>query len=217
MINWSVDEKRFKKADPKGYRLWRLTQLINYGLDDEEKLDRKEIKRNWYIIKDRLDPDRRKAIDFFSERFEVNASHISRLLQKNKEKIGFEKVFHTEQLGFNFYNLEYPNKDILKIDFSYFPSERVEKGNVWKGLSIDSLYDITLNKYQTIGGSPRAKDYRDAAIKFGIQTDSIHPARQFLRVVEFKDYPKMLVSFDSKEMEKFFLDLAKSLEKDIFK
>ena len=174
-------------------------------------------------------------LDFFSEKFEVNASYISRLLQKNKEKIGFEKVVHTEQLGFNFYNLEYPNRDILKIDFSYFPSERVEKGILWKGLEIDSLYDVTLNKYQTITGSPRAKDYidlfyiskeidldfkkirRDAAMKFGIQTDTIHLARQFLRVVEFKDYPKMLVPFNPKETEKFFLSLAKGLEKDIFK
>ena len=42
MFNWNVDEERFKKEDPEGYRLWRLTQLINYGLEGE-KLDREEI------------------------------------------------------------------------------------------------------------------------------------------------------------------------------
>lgn len=55
MHNWSVDTKKFKKEDPEGYRLWRLTQLINYGLDGE-KLDKKEIKEAWPKIKDRLDP-----------------------------------------------------------------------------------------------------------------------------------------------------------------
>lgn len=55
MINWSTDEKKFKKEDPEAYRLWRLTQLINYGLDGE-KLDREEVKKAWPKIKDRLDP-----------------------------------------------------------------------------------------------------------------------------------------------------------------
>ena len=64
MINWSVDEKKFKKENPKEYRLWRLTQLINYGLDGE-KLDEREVKRAWPKIKKRLDPDSRKTIEFF--------------------------------------------------------------------------------------------------------------------------------------------------------
>ncbi|MBI3559355.1 hypothetical protein HY085_03070 [Candidatus Gottesmanbacteria bacterium] len=55
MINWSTDEKKFKKLHPKEYKLWRLVQLINYGLDGE-KLDENEIKLAWPIIKDRLDP-----------------------------------------------------------------------------------------------------------------------------------------------------------------
>lgn len=56
MINWSTDEKQFKRKYPKEYKLWRLTQLINFGLDGE-KLDEKELKKVWPKIKDRLDPD----------------------------------------------------------------------------------------------------------------------------------------------------------------
>lgn len=56
MWNWSVDEKKFKKEHPEEYRLWRLTQLINYGLEGE-KLDREEVKAAWPKIKDRLDPN----------------------------------------------------------------------------------------------------------------------------------------------------------------
>jgi len=174
-------------------------------------------------------------LDFFSEKFEVNAKYIAKIFQKNQKKIGYKKIVYTEQLGFNFYNLEYPDDETLKIDFSYYPSERVENGILWKGLHIDSLYDICLNKYETIVQSPRAKDYvdlffiskdidldfkkirRDAAIKFGIQSDVIHIAKQFLKVVEFKDVPKMLVSFDRKEMEDFFLQQAKELGRQIFK
>lgn len=63
MYNWSVDEERFKKENPKEYKLWRLTQLINYGLDGE-KLDREEVKRAWPKIKDRLDSDLKKYLEF---------------------------------------------------------------------------------------------------------------------------------------------------------
>lgn len=62
MWNWSVDEKAFKKRDPEEYRLWRLTQLINYGLDEGEKLNEAEVKTAWPRIKDRLDPH--KAVYF---------------------------------------------------------------------------------------------------------------------------------------------------------
>jgi len=174
-------------------------------------------------------------LDFFSEKFEVNEKYLANFLQKNKAKIGFKDVLHTEQLGFNFYDIEYPNGDKLKVDFSYYPSERAEKGKNWRGLKIDSLYDITLNKYQTISGSPRGKDYvdmffinkknkldfktiaKDSAIKFGIRSGFIHVAKQFLKVVEFTDHPRILVPFNRKEMEDFFLKQAKELEKDIFK
>lgn len=36
------------------------------------------------------------------------------------------------------------------------------------------------------------------------------------QVLNRKDLPRMLVSFNPKEMEEFFLKLAKSLEKEIF-
>lgn len=63
MINWSTDEKTFKKKHPKEYKLWRLTQLINYGLDGE-KLSEKELKLNWDKIKNRLDPYKARALEF---------------------------------------------------------------------------------------------------------------------------------------------------------
>lgn len=64
MINWSVDEKKFKKENPKEYRLWRLTQLINYGLDEGEKLDKKELIDAWPKIKDRLDPNTKVYFEY---------------------------------------------------------------------------------------------------------------------------------------------------------
>lgn len=64
MYNWSVDEKKFKKNHPKEYRLWRITQMINYGLEEGEKLDREEVKKAWPKIKDDLDPNKALYIKY---------------------------------------------------------------------------------------------------------------------------------------------------------
>jgi len=63
MYNWSVDEEKFKKEDPEGYKLWRLVQLINYGLDGE-KLAKEEVKKVWPRIKNQLDAEERRLFEF---------------------------------------------------------------------------------------------------------------------------------------------------------
>lgn len=102
--------------------------------------------------------------------------------------------------------------------------------------SASSLYGTALNKFNVITMVPTGKDYadlymilqktnwsisrirEDAVMSLGvpIYVDTIHLARQFLRVVEFK-LPKMLVPFDQKKMEEFFLSEAKKLKKEILK
>ena len=174
-------------------------------------------------------------LDFFSEQEEINSAYLFKWLTSLKEKLEISDIIHEEQFGFNFFTLTYINGDKLKIDFSYFPSERIEKGLVWQGLRIDSMYDIAINKFHTITTSPRGRDYvdlylilkqknypieqliKDAAIKHGIRQGTLQIAKQFLKSVEFSDFPKMLIPFDKNQMNKFFSDLAKSLEKQIFK
>lgn len=56
-----------------------------------------------------------------------------------------------------------------------------------------------------------------AKTKFDWHIDPIQLGRSFSEVVNLQDVPKMYVPFDRKQMENFFLKLAKDLEKDIFK
>ena len=62
MYNWSVDEKYLRKF-PEKYKLWRLEQMISYGLDGD-KLDRNVLIANWDYLKKRIDPKRRKFLEF---------------------------------------------------------------------------------------------------------------------------------------------------------
>lgn len=45
MYNWSVDEKQLKKY-PKEYQIWKLEQMINWGLGGE-KINKRLLLRYW--------------------------------------------------------------------------------------------------------------------------------------------------------------------------
>jgi hypothetical protein len=98
-----------------------------------------------------------------------------------------------------------------------------------------------VNKIHTVGMKPRVRDFVDL---FFIFTKSDYPPDKFLQRMRIDsqakfdwpleaknlaagfarvkdlpsgEFPKMLVKFDTKDMERFFLGLAKSLEAEIFK
>ncbi|MEK7170842.1 MAG: hypothetical protein AAB774_00860 [Patescibacteria group bacterium] len=60
MRNWSVDEVTLKK-DPAKYRLWRLEQLINFGLEGE-KISADELRQA--LPKLILDPAKKRYLQF---------------------------------------------------------------------------------------------------------------------------------------------------------
>ena len=176
-------------------------------------------------------------IDLFTEEKEVYHPTIDAFLTKNLSKLKAKRFDRTQFLGLVSYHLIYNDGDKLKVDFNYYPFPRIEKGLKFKNLNIDSLLDIATNKVHTIFIKPRTRDYIDlyfmfkkekldldklilfAKAKFDWHIDRVNLAAQFARIKDIKveDYPKVLAPFSVKEMEDFFLGLAKDLEKDIFK
>jgi hypothetical protein len=64
MYNWSVDLKNLRKDD-EAYKIWKLTQTINFGLDGE-KIAKKELQKYWLKID--IDPNRRKLLALLLEK-----------------------------------------------------------------------------------------------------------------------------------------------------
>jgi hypothetical protein len=58
MYNWSIDEEKIKK-NKKEYAIWRLEQMVNFGLGGE-KLKKKELKKHWADLK--IDPYRKRFL-----------------------------------------------------------------------------------------------------------------------------------------------------------
>jgi len=179
-------------------------------------------------------------IDLFSEE-EVNPRGVESFLKAVSPQLGISKIVKENFLGLYTYKLTYKDGNALKIDFNYYPFPRIEKGVFFGKLEVSSIYDIAVNKIHTISMKPRVRDYIDlyfiltrseykpgkylermridSQAKFDWPLEVKNLAAAFLRVVDFEktEFPKMLVSFEPKEMENFFLKQAKSLEKDIFK
>lgn len=60
MKNWSTDTRVLKKETSK-FTIWKLEQMINFGLDGE-KLSKKELIAHWDVLE--IDPARRRYLQF---------------------------------------------------------------------------------------------------------------------------------------------------------
>jgi len=58
MYNWSVDTTKLRK-NKKAYHIFRLEQMINFGLNDQ-KLSSNLLKKYWSQLK--IDPKRKKYL-----------------------------------------------------------------------------------------------------------------------------------------------------------
>jgi predicted nucleotidyltransferase component of viral defense system len=173
-------------------------------------------------------------IDLFCEE-EINLLPIRAFLGKVQKKLKLKKIDYRNFLGLHSFELYFSEKEKLKVDFNYYPFPRIEKGIKYKNISVDSIYDIAVNKVHTIAMRPRARDFIDiyfiikeknysfddlimkAKAKFDWHIDPIQLGIAFTHAAELKDYPRMIKKIDHREWKQFFIDYAISLKKQIFK
>ncbi len=173
-------------------------------------------------------------LDFFTCR-SFDLDKILVWLKTNQEAIGYRLLHIDEDFGFLTVTFRYYDDTILKVDFHHYTNQKLKKGFMWRGLEIDSIDDIAVNKLSTIASSARTRDYVDLYFilkqypftlqqlivgvtkKFSQEIDPLELTKNFLKVVEYKDFPKMLIHFDEKDMYAFYEDLARKLKSKILK
>lgn len=186
-----------------------------------------------FHLKHRLSED----LDFFTEEKEVNQKLIEAYFKKVSDFLSIKKINRSVFMGLVSYFLIYKDGSKLKVDFNYYPFPKIEKGLKFGKLQIDSLRDIAANKVHTIFINPRDRDYIDlyfimksgnfklnqliidAKAKFDWDIDRLTLVSQLLRVkeIEILETPKIIVPFDKKEMDSFFIEEAGKLGGGIFK
>ena|SRR3989344_2347358 len=173
-------------------------------------------------------------LDFFSEH-PFDGEKIFSWIKRNEEKLEYQSVSVNDDFGFYTFLFRYADNSRFKVDFAHYTSQRLTKGVDWKGLEIDSMYEIAVNKTHTICTHPRERDYvdlycilketnwnvdkliRDADRKFDAATDILQVAKHFLKAAEISDYPKMLIPFNKKDMVDLYERLAVELKPKILK
>ncbi|MBI5614081.1 nucleotidyl transferase AbiEii/AbiGii toxin family protein [Candidatus Gottesmanbacteria bacterium] len=173
-------------------------------------------------------------LDFFTQS-QVMDHKINALIDEAKTEIGYESYEKRVYSGLYMYTLIFSDGDRLKLDFNEYDFPPVEHGTKLGKLSVDSLFDIAINKLEAILSRSKSRDFVDLymmlpvigcdidqvrmrlADKFSGIRDDTEVVRHLTKVVDFSDYPTMLVSFDRQAMIDFYLKEAKKIGERIFR
>jgi len=99
-------------------------------------------------------------LNFFPNK-EIDPQSIIILFHTNKSKLGYKKLDFQQSFNRNLFFFYFEKDQQLKVEFTYFPFERIDTSNQKDTLSIDSLEDILVNKLFTIYQKPRGRDFYD--------------------------------------------------------
>lgn len=168
-------------------------------------------------------------LDFFSESDFVNQitdQFTNQISKTINTKPRFTQIENTRM-----YELLKDGKLQIKIDFNYYPYQRLKKGITLQDVEIDSLFDIATNKLQTIVSRTQVKDFVDLYFllkkftfwdlvhavkqKFKLDEDLVLLGSNFLKVEQFDILPKMLIPLTLKELQDFFKEQAKKIAKRV--
>jgi len=87
-------------------------------------------------------------IDLFSES-KIDTGIINTLVYDWSKKLHFTFTSNFIEVVYRF-NCTFKNNYELKVDFAYYPYKRIKPSQIIDGLQIDSLFDIAVNKNQTV-------------------------------------------------------------------
>ncbi len=170
-------------------------------------------------------------LDFFSEE-KFDTLPIVNLMAEWGQRHQF-KINSRELEVVRIFLLEFKDKEKLKVDFGYYPYKRLEQGRIIDSVKIDSLFDIAVNKLQTIHQRNNVKDFVDlyfllqkftvwdlmegVKVKFRMELDPYTISAAYLKAEKFEDLPIMLVPLNLLELKNFYKDLAKKLGSSVVK
>ncbi|MBI4252972.1 nucleotidyl transferase AbiEii/AbiGii toxin family protein [Candidatus Uhrbacteria bacterium] len=100
-------------------------------------------------------------LNLFTEKSEVNPLRVSEFFGRTASKLSIASIETKRFLGLHSFFLHFNDGEVLKVDFNYYPFQRIEKGVLFGNLEIESIYDIAVDKVHTIVLKARARDYID--------------------------------------------------------
>lgn len=109
-----------------------------------------------YYLQHRYSQD----LDFFNLD-EFDPQNITVSLKGIQKQLGFDTFDYQSSFNRNLYFLRFKRNYILKLEFTYYPFQQLERPIEIDGLLVDSIIDIATNKLFAISQKPRGRDYFD--------------------------------------------------------
>lgn len=165
-------------------------------------------------------------IDLFS----IKPLEEQRVVSSVSQRIGpiaktIEYVRIHDRLG---YTISFTNNQKLKVDVVSYPYEQLENSKkIYRGLSIDSMVDIGVNKLMTISQRTASKDYVDLYYilkkytmwdlrhgvehKFKMDIEPLFASSLYSNVDQLTTLPNMKKKLTIEQLQTFFLREARRL------
>jgi predicted nucleotidyltransferase component of viral defense system len=178
-----------------------------------------------YYLQHRYSED----LDFFSEE-EIISADLNLFLTTNKSNFGATQIQYQRSFNRNIFFLNYADNAELKLEFTYYPFTRIEKGLQIDNIQIDSVLDIAVNKVFTLTQQVRGRDYFDiymicqkykfvfadllkkARQKFDYPINYLELGKNLYKIKTQLDDPILLKEINRENVEKYFLALVSEIE-----
>ncbi|MDR3243761.1 MAG: nucleotidyl transferase AbiEii/AbiGii toxin family protein [Elusimicrobiota bacterium] len=178
-----------------------------------------------YYLQHRFSED----LDFFSEK-EILSADLNLFLTAHKKSFFAKDIQYSQSFNRNLFFLSFPDlNNELKIEFTYYPFTRLEKGQKDDNIQIDSVLDIAVNKVFTLTQQIRGRDFFDIYIicqkydfdfmdllkkareKFDYPINYLVLGKNLIKVNTLLDDPILIEKIERDKMERYFLDITAKL------
>lgn len=181
-----------------------------------------------FYLKHRFSDD----LDFFTNEKEFPQFEIEAFAEVIKKEIGANEIEYRHIYDRRIFFFK-KDKGELKVEFTYYPFSFINFPNDFDGLRVDSVEDVSANKFMALMDRIEAKDFVDlfflfnetglnpdkirllVAKKFHFNFDPITVGSEFAKVRHLTELPKMIKPLTISELKIFFEELAKSLKSEI--
>ena len=122
------------------------------------------------------------------------------------------------------------SRPVGRIDFAFYPFDPVGRRRTWRGLSVESLEDMTVNKLQAVLTRNQPRDFVDlyfllregplrdldkildlVRAKFDVGPHRLGLAARLLLAGEIQELPRMIRPVTIAELTRFFEERAREL------
>lgn len=140
------------------------------------------------------------------------------------------KIRRGRRLPVYIYEISAPDGSTVKLDFSYYPYDRIDRGTTWRGIDVDSILDMAVNKIHAIASRFEDKDLvdlyflltlrpeldlmdliRKVPLKFDARVHPLTLAEKLMRAGEIKLMPRLVRPLPKAEIQGFLSDQARRI------